>query len=176
MAAHYHVALGRTLTNDDDRRSATSNPRLGGLKSMRANRHHCAPKSLDSCRAKPERETQPEGAHDSPPTARRCRPNPSERADHAASARPREYGGISLPFQTVQHLSSYPQCRATNKVRILIVALQLGADLVMTGPQTRLDRFQTAVHRRLGMTLPSETVLDTQIGNALSYARKLVMV
>ena len=84
-------------------------PRLGGLKSMRASRHHCAPKSLDSCRAKPERETQPEGAHDSPPTARRCRPNPSERADHAASAHPREYGGISLPFQTVQHLRSYPQ-------------------------------------------------------------------
>ena len=96
MAAHCHVALGRTLTNNDDRRSATLNPRLGGLKCMRANRHHYAPKSLDSCRAKPERETQPEGAPDNPPSARRCRPNRSESADHAASARPREYGGFKL--------------------------------------------------------------------------------
>ena len=97
MAAHCHVALGRTLTNNDDRRSATLNPRLGGLKCMRANRHHYAPKSLDSCRAKPERETQPEGAPDNPPSARRCRPNRSESADHAASARPREYGGFNRP-------------------------------------------------------------------------------
>lgn len=97
MAAHYHVALGRTLTNNDARRSATSNPRLGGMKSMRANRHHYAPKSLDSRRSKPERETQPEGAQDNSPYVLRCRPNRPECTDHAASARPREYGELIQP-------------------------------------------------------------------------------
>lgn len=42
---------------------------------------------------------------------------------------------------------------------------RLGLDLVVTGPQTRLDRLQTRTHRLVGLPLPSDAVLDAQIAD-----------
>lgn len=47
---------------------------------------------------------------------------------------------------------------------------RVGLDLVVTGPQTRLDQLQTTAHRALGMTVPSRRVLDAQISNAVYLA------
>lgn len=43
----------------------------------------------------------------------------------------------------------------------------LGGDLVFTGPQTGVGGFQDWVHHRLGISGPSQRVLDDQIGNAV---------
>jgi hypothetical protein len=48
MAAHYHIALGSTRTDNGYHKSGTTIPRLEALKSMRGNRHHYSRKSLDS--------------------------------------------------------------------------------------------------------------------------------
>ncbi|GAA6163945.1 hypothetical protein NBRC116590_16490 [Pelagimonas sp. KU-00592-HH] len=41
-----------------------------------------------------------------------------------------------------------------------------GADLVVIGPQTHLDDFQSSIHDALGMVSPSAAVLGNQIGNS----------
>ncbi len=46
-------------------------------------------------------------------------------------------------------------------------AFATGAELVAVGPMTGLDGFHSAVHRELGMTIPSGGVRAAQIGNAL---------
>lgn len=43
--------------------------------------------------------------------------------------------------------------------------ISLGAEIVATGPQTRLDQFQTALHDGLGVAPPSAATLAGQIGN-----------
>ncbi|MGH1577317.1 lipid A-modifier LpxR family protein [Planktotalea sp.] len=43
----------------------------------------------------------------------------------------------------------------------------LGAELVATGPQTRLDQFQTALHDGIGVAPPSLATRNAQIGNKI---------
>jgi hypothetical protein len=43
--------------------------------------------------------------------------------------------------------------------------IAMGAELVATGPQTRLDQFQTALHAGLGVAPPSLATRNAQIGN-----------
>ncbi|MDU8912395.1 lipid A-modifier LpxR family protein [Aestuariicoccus sp. MJ-SS9] len=45
--------------------------------------------------------------------------------------------------------------------------IALGGDLVVTGPQTGLDDFQTALHDAIGIAPPSPGVKDRQIGNGV---------
>ncbi|QFT62163.1 lipid A-modifier LpxR family protein [Roseivivax sp. THAF30] len=46
-----------------------------------------------------------------------------------------------------------------------LAEVSLGGDLVVTGPQTRLDELQTALHDLLNIPRPSEDILDEQIEN-----------
>ncbi len=48
-----------------------------------------------------------------------------------------------------------------------------GADLVLTGPQTRIGDFQTSAHELFGMPIPASSVLDWQIPNALYPTARL---
>ncbi len=43
--------------------------------------------------------------------------------------------------------------------------IAMGAEMVMVGPQTRLDQFQTALHDGLGVAPPSQATRSNQIGN-----------
>lgn len=43
----------------------------------------------------------------------------------------------------------------------------LGADVVMTGPQTRMDKLHSALHRSLGVAGPSAATRAGQIGNRI---------
>jgi hypothetical protein len=45
--------------------------------------------------------------------------------------------------------------------------IALGTDLAFTGPQTGLDRLQTALHDAFGYVTASDAVLDDQVGNAV---------
>jgi hypothetical protein len=47
------------------------------------------------------------------------------------------------------------------------IEIALGADLVVTGPQTGLDDLQTAIHDGLGILPASQTVLSNQIENGV---------
>jgi len=46
-----------------------------------------------------------------------------------------------------------------------IMDVRLGADMVITGPQTGIGRLQSAIHTALGAPLPGATVLANQIPN-----------
>jgi hypothetical protein len=47
------------------------------------------------------------------------------------------------------------------------IEIALGADLVMTGPQTRLDKLQEAFHDLVGVEKASDATRAAQVGNAI---------
>ncbi|WP_424436107.1 lipid A-modifier LpxR family protein [Planktotalea sp.] len=77
---------------------------------------------------------------------------PDDLVTPAAGDRPFA-GSVSLGLHTHYQQSGYE--------------IAMGGELVATGPQTRLDQFQTALHDGIGVAPPSLATRSAQIGNKL---------